>query len=175
VGGARIIPDPAQSDDDKDRTMGFLSWLIGMTKRKATIPVQAIHGPGFFNVDGVGESHYQRHLEAVCGGRTSKGVQFEVEAVLIFENDNPVDDQAVRIDIAGKPVGYLDREYAREHRKRLAGRGDLGTSHRCPARIVGGWDRGDDDRGQFGVKLDLPTAYTDRELKRREKKASKRS
>ena len=54
---------------------------------------------------------------------------------MVPESDNPHDSEAVRIEIQDQTVGYLDRETARSF-----------------------WDRGDGDRGHFGVKLDLPTA-----------------
>ena len=31
----------------------------------------------------------------------------------------------------------------------------------CSALIVGGWDRGPDDQGYFGIKLDLPIRVAD--------------
>lgn len=115
------------------------------------------NGPGTYSVDVVGESHYQEALEDICGGRNDEGQRFETEAFLVHEDDNPYDDKAVRIAIEGETVGYLDRKTARDYRKDLAKIGYAGAPATCSARIVGGWDRGDGDRGHFGVKLDLPT------------------
>ena len=67
------------------------------------------------------------------------------------------DPKAVRIEIEGETVGYLSRENARDYRDALrrAGHPRLARAT-CKANIRGGWDRGPDDRGHFGVWLDIP-------------------
>ncbi len=140
--------------------MGFLSWLFGGGKESSTVtmPVATIHnGPGTYDLDVVGESHYQDALESICGGRTERGHRLEVEAHLVPEDDNPHDTKAVCVYIQGHVVGYLDRETARSFRKQLAKIGMEGIAAQCNAIIVGGWDRGGRDQGYFGVKIDLPT------------------
>jgi hypothetical protein len=116
-----------------------------------------IPGPGLFAVAIVGESHYQDAFEAICGPRTDDGVDRIVEAQLIPEHDNPYDSLAVRVDIQGQTVGYLNRAHAREYRQQLAAAGFAGASAFCQARICGGWDRGPDDQGFYGAYLDIPT------------------
>ena len=141
--------------------MGLFSWLFGSDERSSTAKMQVAditNGPGTYNVDVVGESHYQKALESICGGRTENSQRLVVEAFLVLEDDNPHDSKAVRIFIQGKTVGYLDRETARSFRKQIGGTRMTGVAAKCSAIIVGGWDRGGGDRGYFGVKLDLPTA-----------------
>jgi hypothetical protein len=141
--------------------MGLFSWLFGSDERSSITKMQVAditNGPGTYNVDVVGESHYQKALERICGGRTENSQRLVVEAFLVLEDDNPRDSKAVRISIQGKTVGYLDRETARSFRKQIAGIRMTGVAAKCSAIIVGGWDRGGGDRGHFGVKLDLPTA-----------------
>lgn len=119
--------------------------------------VAKLDGPGTFAIEVVGESHYQAALETICGGRTFDGVDCAVECTLVHEDDNPYDNQAIRVDIQGMTVGYLDRSNARQFRARLREAGYPGITATFWARIRGGWDRGADDRGYFGVRLDLPT------------------
>lgn len=141
--------------------MGLFSWLFGSNETFSKIILQGAdvtNGPGAFEVDVVGESHYQAALESICGGRNESGHRLEVKASLVPENDNPHDSKAVRICIQDKTVGYLDRQAARAYRKKMAGIGLTDVTVKCDAVIVGGWDRGGGDRGYFGVKLDLPTA-----------------
>ncbi len=141
--------------------MGLFSWLFGSDKRSSITKMQVAditNGPGTYNVDVVGESHYQKALERICGGRTENSQRLVVEAFLVLEDDNPHDSKAVRIFIQDKTVGYLDRETARSFRKQIGGIRMTGVAAKCSAIIVGGWDRGGGDRGYFGVKLDLPTA-----------------
>ena len=80
-------------------------------------------------------------------------------ARLIHEDENPHDDQAVRVDVNGWPVAYLIRASARIYRRWLAGQGHAGRTATCSAVIVCGWDRGPRGCGHFGVKLDLPSRY----------------
>jgi hypothetical protein len=108
-------------------------------------------------VEIVGESHYQVALEAICGPRTEDGANRVVEGWLVLEDTNPYDALAVRVDIDGHPVGYLSRANARAYREQLAAQGVTALRASCLARIRGGWDRGPDDKGYYGVFLDLPT------------------
>lgn len=141
--------------------MGLFSWLFGNDERpsKTTLPVADIkNGPGTYDVDAVGESHYQKALEKICGGRTENGQRRKVEALLVPEDDNRHDPKAVRVSVQDWTVGYLDRKTARSFRGWVAEAGLAGMAIKCNALIVGGWDRGGGDRGHFGVKLDLPMA-----------------
>lgn len=138
--------------------MGLFSWLFGSDAPQGMQVADITNGPGTYNVDVVGESHYQKALGSICGGRTEKGHRLKIEALLVPEDDNPHDSKAVRISVQDRTVGYLDRETARSFRKKFAETGLTGVAAKCNAIIVGGWDRGGGDRGHFGVKLDLPTA-----------------
>lgn len=139
--------------------MGFFSRLFGRrAEQPATAgdPVVFLPGPGTFSLPIVGESKYQAALGSICGPRSKDGENRSVEALLVLEDSNPYDPKAVRVDIQGKTVGYLSREYARQYRKRLEKTGYARAHARCRALIRGGWDRGRGDRGHYGVSLDLP-------------------
>jgi hypothetical protein len=104
----------------------------------------------------VGESHYQEALERLAGGRTASGpAKPEAVATLVPEPSNRQDANAVMILLGGETVGYLSRDDAAEFSPellRLARQGRIGTAR---ATIKGGWDRGADQRGSFGVVLHL--------------------
>lgn len=51
-------------------------------------------------------------------GYTEKGHNHQVEAKLIYEDDNEYDDNAISIEIDGNTVGYLSREDAKLYRKK---------------------------------------------------------
>jgi hypothetical protein len=119
-------------------------------------PIGKISGPKKYEVEVVGESKYQQALEKICGGRSEDGAEMYVDAMLVLEDSNRYDNKAVRIDIQGLTVGYLPRESAREYRKQLKEAGHPQLTGVCGAVIRGGWDRGDGDKGHFGVWLDLP-------------------
>ena len=140
--------------------MSLFSWLFGSDKDKRTNTIRVANienAPGTYDVNVVGESHYQEALSAICGGKTEQGYRHMVEAHLVSEDDNPHDSKAVCVWIQNRVVGYLDRETARSFRKQMANIGMSGVAAKCDAIIVGGWDRGAEDSGHFGVKLDLPT------------------
>lgn len=115
-----------------------------------------IRGYGDFSQEVVGEASYQENLSKACGGPSRDGVNYVVSAELNEENYNPYDQFAVRIDVKGKTVGYLNRADARQHRNRLIRSGHTGHAVRCKGIIVGGWNRGPNDWGHFGIRLDLP-------------------
>jgi hypothetical protein len=109
-----------------------------------------IEGPGTFAVNVVGVSQYQRVLEAAAAeGAAAK-------AVLMLEDDNPHDDQAVAVHINGARAGYLSRADARLYRADLAAVGEARLSVRCNAQIVGGFETREGERAHFGLRLDLP-------------------
>lgn len=112
-------------------------------------------GDGTFALEVVGESHYQRDLERVCGGRTERGEDRIVTACLELEENNSYDRNAVSIAIQGATVGYLSRIDASTFRARLRSERVPGNQFHCQANIRGGWDRGSDDRGFYGVWLDV--------------------
>ncbi len=140
--------------------MGFFSWLFGgptSGSSESSDKGGYLKGPGNFAFPIVGESNYQDALEEICGGRTEKGFNKTVYTFLHHEDDNPYDNMAIQVLIDGKTVGYLNREHARQYRKKLVDAGHPNMFMGCSAMIRGGWDRGGGDKGYFGVVLDLPT------------------
>jgi len=119
--------------------------------------VGTLAGPGTFEVEVVGESHYQDALAKICGGRSEDGAEKYCRATLVLDNSNAYDPKAVRVDVDGATVGYLSREAARVYRHRLKEAGHPRLLGTCNAVIRGGWDRGNGDTGNFGIRLDLPT------------------
>lgn len=144
--------------------MGLLDKLFGSsapTQRSGSISRSAVkyldlRGDGRYHVDVVGESRYLESFERTFGRRTADGIDEECDAELVLEDDNPVDDQAVRVEIKGSTIGYLSREHARTYRTWLGVRADAQPRARCRALVRGGWDRGAGDTGNYGVSLDTP-------------------
>lgn len=115
----------------------------------------ALQAAGYW-VDVVGESHYQPAIDAAAGGRTSSGARVPlVTAVLVREPRNPHDRNAVRVDIDGQVAGYISKDEAPAFHTVLGALDRDGRQATCRAWLTGGWDRGQFDRGHFGVRLDL--------------------
>lgn len=61
-------------------------------------------GDGKFAFPIVGESHYQRELETICGGKSEKGAREKHAALLSPEPTNRYDKNAVCVKIRGGVV-----------------------------------------------------------------------
>jgi hypothetical protein len=114
-----------------------------------------LKGNGNYDFEVVGEATYQAALRQICGGKTPDGHNLEAMAALVCEENNKFDKHAVTVEIEGRIVGYLPRDIAAYYRAEIAGLGAARASVKCRAVIKGGWDRGEDDRGHFGVWLDV--------------------
>jgi hypothetical protein len=137
--------------------MGRFNRLFGRGGGDPPVPSHlTLPGPGDFVVEVVGVSNYQDAIERAAGGRSENGCEKVVDAVLILEDSNPHDRNAVQVMIGGCVCGYLSRRNARMYRQQLRDAGYSTITARCRAKIVGGWDRGPNDRGHFGIRLDLP-------------------
>lgn len=102
----------------------------------------------------VGESHRQDVLERLAGGRGTEGVERPDHlAGVLAEPSNPVDRDAVQVQIDAELVGYLARPDARAYRPIVDRLATQGLSFGCHARLTGGWARGDGDSGSIGVRL----------------------
>ena len=139
--------------------MGIFTSLFG-SKVQAQSParkeIAVLVGVAKFEIEvQVGEQH-QATLEAICGPRKSKGVNRLETARVILEQKNPLDKNAVRVELRGKPVGYLRHEDAILCRQQLIARGQPHADGQCQATIRGGWISSDGRKGDFEVWLDLP-------------------
>ena len=115
-----------------------------------------IDGDGHFDLEVVGESHYQRHLRVLSERYSKKGNDRELIARLHYENTNPHDRKAIRVVIDGGTVGYLTRKDARLFRKRVEKVRPEGLIISCDAEIIGGKRVGFFKKTDYGVWLDLP-------------------
>ncbi len=83
--------------------------------------------PPNFSIEAVGESHYQKNIKKIVMFKElvdEDDLEYKdasLIATLILEDDNSFDPgNAVRVDIEGLTVGYLDKEDARNYRRSLA-------------------------------------------------------
>lgn len=117
--------------------------------------VARIRGPGEYSVEVVGESFHAAAFRTLIKRHKPGDLDDEWlgDALLILENDNPHDRNAVSVHIDDLKVGHLSRDMAKEFRTSLRrdGLGHL-TSIAVGARLYFG---GDD--GRHSVSIDLPT------------------
>ena len=124
-------------------------------------PSWMIHGMEARLLDGgedlevVGESFHQDNLWYLVGDRRSpeQRVEMDICAVMVAEDDNPYDANAVAIWIAGLKVGHLSRDNARRYRPGLLALQEAqGMPIALQGVIVGGGLRADGP-GRLGVFL----------------------
>ena len=102
----------------------------------------------------VGESFYQPNLWHLARAHPGKErVREDICAVLVAEDDNPYDPDAVAVWISGLKVGHLSRENAQRYRPGLLAQQEaLGMPIALPGVITGGGIRSDGP-GKLGVFL----------------------
>ena len=135
--------------ENREKYVGLFS---GVFSAKQTYIAKS---SGRFNQEIVGESHYQRQLKKLCGGYSKDGSRVEADALLVPEDKNRHDKNAVRIEVAGKIVGYLSRQDAKYFRRKVKKTEAAEKNVTCKALIVGGKKLGLFERSNFGVWLDL--------------------
>ena len=95
-------------------------------------------GIGNFGLEITGVASHQTALEAIGGPREPNGVKRFETAWLILEDKNPQNENAVRVEIRGKQVGYLSAEDAIRYRQQLLARDKPNAKGQCQAVIKGG-------------------------------------
>lgn len=110
---------------------------------------------GYCGFDIVGESNYQAALYKLAQPHDEKGTDKICKAYLVPEDDNPYDNKAVRVDIEGMTVGYMDRDTARSFRRRLGSKKLTGKITACQATLKGGHIMRDGSKASYGAALDL--------------------
>lgn len=101
----------------------------------------------------VGEFYYQSAFKKLVGDHGDRGAHVECVAMLIPENTNRFDSQAIRIDIKGMTVGYFNRNDARRFRMRLNTKKLAGKITSCNAVIEGGQLLNDGNHSIYSVAL----------------------
>ena len=82
----------------------------------------------------VGESFYQDNLWRLAVARPGEPVRVEITAVLVAEDDNPYDSNAIAVWIDGLKVGHLSPGDACAYRPGLLA---LQRAHRMPIALTG--------------------------------------
>lgn len=110
-------------------------------------------------LDVVGESFHQDELWTVAkvldGSRRGQEVRTQVMAMLVAEEGNPYDPNAVAVWIGGYPVGYLPRPIAPDMRAAII---RLQAENGQPVVLIGQVVGGGPDRPNLGVFLDYDPA-----------------
>jgi hypothetical protein len=143
-----------ENNSVKDHQAQFKPPINNNTSHTSKAPITF----GRFDVIVVGVSFYQKVLEKICGNKCGKGLDVFTQADIIPDNDNPHDNNAVRVEIDGETVGHLSRKNAILWRSKMISDNHSGVV-KCPAKIV--WDKNYDEEGSYGVWLNLDLSLSD--------------
>ena len=115
-----------------------------------------LSGNASYEMDITGEADFQAVLEDLCGPRLPEGVhQVETAWLLVIDNKTDSNKNAVRVEIRGRLVGYLNLEDTIRYRRYLNAKGKPKAHGQCRALIKGGWVNSDGSQGPYYVALDI--------------------
>lgn len=77
------------------------------------------------------------------------------QALLVPVNDNPYDDNVIRVDIGDRTVGYLSYDQARSFRRKLNNDHLSDQITTCTAALIENDAMQPDQTVQYGIKLDI--------------------
>jgi len=106
-----------------------------------------------------GESHYQDALIKLFGAYSKDGVFEHCSANLVAEPSNKYDKNAVRCEIGGLLVGYVNKDEAEDIAAHL--RRQRQPSMVVNSNVKGGWNRSRSDQGPYGVTVELHPTVLD--------------
>lgn len=117
--------------------------------------------PVEFSIEVVGESNYQKNIrdavfyDIMIEKEDMEYKDTKLDAALVLEDDNKFDPgNAVRIDIGGNIIGYLDRQDAENYRYSLAKIGAPQQTYYCNASAFGK-RKTSREKMNFGIWLNI--------------------
>jgi hypothetical protein len=145
-------PDPSGRDE---RGQGKLEEGRGDERpdwMRDGIEFALLNGSNYLAV--VGEGYYQENLWRLVGPHPrDEQVRCNVSAVLVAEDDNPYDDNAVAVWVQGLKVGYLARGNAGRYRPGLLSLQRRYGQHIALTGVIAGGGIHGDSPGQLGIFL----------------------
>lgn len=124
--------------------IGIIIWVVIRNKNKVDKATPSQNEVSY-NYDIVGEQSYQKNLKKIAGPKEQLSKFYKCVAKVTSEPSNKYDKDAIKVEINGLLVGYLNRSEA----QKLSGKNINKT---VLAVINGGWNDGDSE-GSYGVKL----------------------
>src|ERR687889_831760 len=91
--------------------------LKAPTKPSGKKEVVVLMGIAKFETEIRVEERHQAALEAICAPRKPRGVNRFETAMLFLEEKRSQEQRLVRVEIRGKPVGYLNAEDSLSYRR----------------------------------------------------------
>lgn len=105
-----------------------------------------------------GSSYYQDAFEGIAGQQTAEPKRVRVGVSLRHEPGNQFDPNAVRVEVMGQLLGYIQADIAKVMSAGLRSVGGVVEAHGI---VVGGWADVDDER-LYGLRVWLDTSLASR-------------
>ena len=132
--------------------VGLVIWYVLKAKKtvNGTSINAALNNTSYaYNI--VGEQSYQNNLKKIAGPKEEESKFFECYAKVSSEPFNQYDKNAVKVEINGLLVGYLNKSEAAKLSSKV-------VNKTVPAVIDGGW-KDEESTGSYGVKLAINNIY----------------
>lgn len=138
--------------------LGTAAWLFYRKNNRVAAPSNQptlrLQGGGTYEHAVLGVARYRSALEKICD--VNQRDPKTVEALLVPEDANSRDKNAVRVEVQGHTVGYLPTELAGAYRTRLVQSGYPGARGICKAKIIVRLHSSIGGHADYAVRLDLP-------------------
>jgi len=122
--------------------------LIESTNDSNTVPVEIS-----------GESFYHDAIIDVIGEPTEDGYDITVNGKLVRDPSNKYDSNAIKCLINGRHVGHVNRDDAEDISLYMDSHNI--TDFWVSCEVTGGWSRGKNDSGFFGITVYVPSKFVD--------------
>jgi hypothetical protein len=116
---------------------------------------QEIGDGDLFEIEVVGESHYQAELQRIAGPKEPGGKHHRCGVTLRCEPKNKYDKNAIGVEVMGMTMGYVARDTAARLSPAMQSR--CGGAIEARGLIVGGWKDGVSE-GHYGIRVLLTPA-----------------
>ena len=114
---------------------------------------------GWYSIKIVGTSYYREEIYSIAKNPNGTTAFGSCIARLVLEKENPRDPNAVRVEINGTKVGYLERTFASEYRSCLALNSITEFEISIFAMITGGI-RTEEKIYDYSIELDFPNTLS---------------
>ena len=130
--------------------------IAGIREALMSKNIYFIKGKGNYDFEVLHEEEHLKNIQLVCNDFVKPG-QFKDEiAIITSEGNHYLYDNTIRVDIAGKTVGYLNQDDTKLFTKRLNKNDKHNYIMSCNARIFINKNKGMFKKATYAIRLDLP-------------------
>lgn len=126
---------------------------------QTTSSIDATNDSNLVPIEISGESFYHDAIIDVIGEPTEDGHDVTVNGRLVRDPSNNYDSNAIKCIINGRHVGFVNRDDAEDISRYMDSHNITEILVSC--EVTGGWSRGKNDSGFFGITAYAPSKFVD--------------